>query len=68
MKIFNFNPFYHYASFSEAIQFCFTPIIQRQLDDLVCEWNHHRIRPSRNAETPGGIPEVLYFLSEQSGK
>lgn len=53
---------------SQAIRYCFGPLIQKQLEDLVYEWNHHRIRNSRNSETPGGIPEVLYFLPEQSGK
>lgn len=42
-------------------------MIQKQLMELVCEWNHHRIRHSRNVEAPGGIPEMLYFLPEQTG-
>ena len=60
----------HLSSYflSEAIRFCFGPIIQKQLDELVSEWNHHYIRESRNSETPGGVPEVLYFLPERSGE
>ena len=37
-------------------------MIQKQLSDLVLEWNHHRIRNTLTAEAPGGIPEVLYHL------
>lgn len=51
----------------EAVRFCFGPIIQKEIDILVHEWNYHRIRESRNTETPGGIPEVLYFLPEMNG-
>lgn len=53
--------------YSEAIRYCFGPIVQRQINDLVYEWNLHRIRPSRYAEAPGGVPEVLYFIPQQSG-
>ena len=38
-------------------------MVQKQLSDLVLEWNHHRIRNTATAEAPGGIPEVLYHLT-----
>ena len=28
---------------------------------MVRNWNQHRIRPSNNAESPLGLPDVLYF-------
>ena len=54
--------------YSEAMRFSFGPIIQEELNVLVNEWNHHYIRKSRHSETPGGIPEMLYFIPEESGK
>ena len=46
----------------DAIRYSFGPVIQKQLLNLVWEWNHHRIRNTVTAEAPGGIPEVLYHL------
>ena len=43
-------------------------MVQKQLSDLVLEWNHHRIRNTATAEAPGGIPEVLYHLPSSTGK
>ena len=43
----------------DVIRYCFGPVIEHQLNDLVIEWNHRRIRKTL---TPGGIPEVLYQL------
>lgn len=51
----------------DAVRFCFGPLIQRELDEFVNEWNHHRIRKSKMAECPGGIPELLYRLPQQYG-
>lgn len=52
---------------SEAIRYSFGPVIQKQLAELVFEWNHHHIRHCRNVEAPGGVPEELYFIPEQTG-
>ena len=49
------------------MRYCFSPVVQKQLTDLVIEWNHHRVWKSGAAEAPGGIPEVLYFSPESSG-
>ena len=43
-------------------------MVRIELQNLINEWNHHLIRHSRNAESPGGIPDVLYFLPELSGE
>ena len=51
----------------DAIRYCFGPVIEHQLNDLVIEWNHHRIRNTLTAEAPAGIPEVLYHLPGTSG-
>ena len=59
---------YFWSCFSDAIRYSFGPIIQKQLSDLVIEWNHHRIRSSSRADAPGGIPEILYNLPSSSCK
>ena len=53
--------------YSETSRYCFGPIIEKELDVLVNEWNHHYIRKSKYCETIGRIPEILYFLTEQYG-
>lgn len=44
------------------LRFCFTVIVQKDLDECVKLWNTHRIRPSRTASCPGGVPNELYYL------
>ena len=39
-------------------------IIRRDLDNVAREWNSHRVRPSRHAEAPAGIPDIIYFAPE----
>jgi hypothetical protein len=51
----------------DAMRYCFSPVVQKQLSDLVIEWNNHRVWKNMTAEAPGGIPEVLYFSPESSG-
>ena len=46
-----------------CMQFCMMGVIQRELDEFRLDWNHHVIRPSRQAPCPSGPPDVLYFLS-----
>ena len=43
-----------------AVRFCF---ISRELEEFMVTWNHHRIRWSTMAETPG----ILYHMPEESG-
>ena len=45
----------------DAVRYSFGPMIQKQLSELVTEWNHHRIRKISMSEAPGGLPEVLYI-------
>ena len=39
-------------------------VIQNELNRVAQNWNVHRIRPSSNAESPPGRPDVLYFVLE----
>ena len=52
----------------ECLHFCFTRLIQSELNNVVKRWNLHRIRPSNNRESPPGKPDVLYYLPEQSNR
>jgi hypothetical protein len=36
--------------------------LQNDLDDMMDTWNQHLIRPSHNARSPSGRPNVMYRL------
>ena len=48
----------------ECLWFCFSDLIQQELDELVEMWNTHHIRRSRH-DTVSGIPSELYFLPDR---
>ncbi len=41
--------------------------MQRELTSFAYEWNNHRMRQSRMADVPGGIPEVLFHIPHSQG-
>lgn len=45
--------------FRELVRFCFTRIIQHELDQVRQEWNDHKIR-RQNRHEIHGQPELLY--------
>ncbi|KAI9541641.1 hypothetical protein NQZ68_028147 [Dissostichus eleginoides] len=47
--------------------FCFVDVIQKDLDECLRLWNSHRIRPSRTASCPGGVPNELHYLPHRFG-
>ncbi|CAM4567542.1 unnamed protein product [Leuciscus chuanchicus] len=49
------------------LRYCFGDVIQKDLDECVRLWNSHRIRPSRTAACPGGVPNELYYLPHRFG-
>ena len=49
----------------DSIRYCFGPLITKELTVLITEWNYHRIRKNANAEAPGGIPEILYYITKE---
>ncbi|XP_049333540.1 uncharacterized protein LOC111189804 isoform X1 [Astyanax mexicanus] len=49
------------------VRFCFTEVLQKDLDECVTLWNSHRIRTSRTASCPGGVPNELYYLPHRFG-
>ena len=42
-------------------------LVQKGLNEVKNEWNTHRIRPSRNTNVPGGIPDQLFFVPASEG-
>ena len=47
--------------FKETVKFLFEPLINKDLAQFADEWNAHRIRYSRMAEVPHGIPNIMYI-------
>ncbi|WAR12350.1 hypothetical protein MAR_026530 [Mya arenaria] len=45
--------------FRECVRFCFTQILQHELDTVRQEWNDHPIR-RQNGDEINGRPEILY--------
>lgn len=51
----------------ECLKFCFTRLIQAELDRIAAHWNLHSIRAQRNTEIPNGKPDLMYFIPEVFG-
>lgn len=51
----------------ECLRFCFTKLVQDDLNRCAQEWNQHRIRHTKSAELPGGKPDLMYYLPELYG-
>ncbi|XP_061669985.1 uncharacterized protein LOC133497816 isoform X1 [Syngnathoides biaculeatus] len=49
------------------LRYCFHDLIQEDLNECVRLWNSHRIRPSRTASCPGGIPNELHYQPHRFG-
>ena len=60
-----FDPSIHYHV--NFLRFCFIGLVQTELDQTKQLWNNHRIRKNRNAESPAGRPNVLFFTPDLSG-
>ena len=48
----------------ECLKFRFMHLLRDELHQIARLWNVHRIRPSLNAESPDGRPDVLFFIPE----
>lgn len=51
----------------DSVKYAFGPLIQKQLNEFIQEWNSHNIRKSKMAEAPAGVPNVLYNFPELKG-
>jgi hypothetical protein len=50
----------------ECAWFCFSDVIQNDLDFVKEQWNTHRIRNSKHDTIPG-IPDELFYVPEKNG-
>lgn len=50
----------------ECLWYCFSPLIQEDLNFVMNQWNTHRIRKSRH-DTVSGRPDALFFLPQHYG-
>ena len=50
-----------------CLRFSFFGELQHEPDEFKSLWNCHRIRHIRNSNSPGGLPDVLYFIPEGLG-
>ncbi|XP_046569874.1 uncharacterized protein LOC124278183 [Haliotis rubra] len=51
----------------ECLRFCFTDLIQEELNHISIDWNQHRVRRMRIAESPHGKPDIMFFMPEVYG-
>lgn len=52
----------------KCLKFCFMPVSRAELQRVAQHWNLHKIRPSKNEDSPAGRPDVLYFIPEADGR
>lgn len=57
----------HNAHHRQLMTYVFTPVIQRECDSFVSNWNTHRIREQKNLLLPTGIPNHMFSFPEQYG-
>ena len=50
----------------ECLWFCFSKLLQKELDKVMDHWNSHYIRKS-HCDTIAGVPDILYYLPENYG-
>lgn len=51
----------------QLLAYAFTPIIQRECDVFVNNWNTHRIRAQANVLLPTGVPNHMFLFPENYG-
>ena len=52
---------------TECLSYCFMSLLKEELYGVAQNWNLHKIRPTRNPDSPSGRPDVLYFVPECVG-
>ena len=52
-------------SHQELLLFCFMPVIQRELNDMLSTWNRRPVRQSNVG--PGGKPDILFHIPSTVG-
>ena len=50
-----------------CLAYTYELLLREALDSFCSRWNSHKIRPSRTAGCPSGVPEDLYKLPHLNG-
>lgn len=50
-----------------CLAFACAEVLQEELNSFLVHWNGHKIRPSRNADSPSGYPDDMYDMPEFYG-
>ena len=50
-----------------ALAYTYGQLLNEALHNFQTRWNLHKIRPSRTAGCPSGVPDDLYLLPELTG-
>ena len=53
--------------FRYTLAFVLTPLLRKDIDKFVTDWNGHSIRRGRTAECPAGVPDEIYDMPEEFG-
>ena len=51
----------------KCLRLAFMDVLQKELDEIVVDWNSHYVRKQRHLTSPCGIPEKLFNLPELYG-
>ncbi len=51
-----------------CVAYVYVDLIERELSEFLTTWNTHKMRKTRSANCPGGIPEDLFYLPHLVGK
>ena len=60
-----YNP--HFDLHRQVLAYVYIPIVQRECDIFIRNWNSHRIRDQGKPEIPTGIPDHMYAFPENFG-
>lgn len=51
-----------------CLLYTYLPLFEKELLDLLVDYNSHKIRKQRGKQRPDGIPEDMYHFPEMHGK
>ena len=57
----------HNDQHRQILAYVYLPIVQRECDSFVAQWNTHRIRAQNKLELPTGIPDHMFSFPENYG-
>ena len=43
------------------------PLLQREMEEIIDDWNQHKIRLQKKTDRPNGVPNDLYDFPEEKG-